>query len=304
MKRSFLSKLHINGIYYLVGALLLLVGLPLYQFLVLFPQGYGDALAATGQTSFTPYLLWIEDHMGQFLSFRALLVIAFATLIGLPFTLFRIIVAQEILGREEEVNEEKEMEIQEKSEQEEQGTSRGKSEEPQEETEESKEPPEESTDETDGMPANAWRGKGFAVVAAWSGLLGIILYTVGTLVSTVYLSTISNSFTTHAAVPDNFSTILGIMTLVANTIGVGLLALSCLFFGAMIARSGHNLWPGVWVVFGYTALAVAALLSASAVAVASTSIEGQSPLTTPAILIFALWVLWFSIMLVRLKPEP
>jgi hypothetical protein len=94
------------------------------------------------------------------------------------------------------------------------------------------------------------------------------------------------------------------MTVITNTIGIGLLALSCLFFGAMIARSGYNLWPGTWVIFGYTALAVAALLSASAVAVASTSIEGKSPLTTPAILIFALWVLWFSIMLVRLKPEP
>src|SRR6202022_1596533 len=174
MKRSFLSKLHTNGIYYLVGALLLLVGLPLYQFLVLFPQGYGDALAATGQTSFTPYLLWIEDHMGQFLGFRALLVIAFATLIGLPFTLFRIIVAQEILGREEEVNEEKEAEVQEKLEQEDQGeqwasrgeseepleetgksrASRGESEEPLEETGKSKDLSEESTGETDGMPAN------------------------------------------------------------------------------------------------------------------------------------------------------
>src|SRR5260370_15059722 len=116
MKRSFLSKLHINGIYYLVSALLLLVGLPLYQFLILLPQGYADVLATTNQASFTPYLLWIEGHLAQFLGFRTLLIIAFVTLINLPFTLFRIIVAQEILASEEEVHQEKETEAQQKSE--------------------------------------------------------------------------------------------------------------------------------------------------------------------------------------------
>jgi hypothetical protein len=261
MKRSFLSKLHTNGLYYLISALLLVAGVPLYQFVVLLPQGYSDALASADQGAFTPYLIWVENHTGQFLGYRALLVIAFAALISLPFTLFRIIVAQEILGHEEEDNEE------------------------------------------DGMPANAWRGKGFAVVAAWSGLVGIMLYTLGTLASTTYLFVVSNSFTPHTAIPDNFSAILDILAVVTNTIGIGLLALSCLFFGAMIARSGRNLWPGIWVAFGYTALAIAALLSASAVAVASTP-AGQTPLTTPATLLFALWVLWFGIMLVRLKPEP
>ena len=261
MKRSFLSKLHANGIYYLIGALLLIAGVPLYQFVVLLPQGYSDALAFADQGAFTPYLLWVENHTGQFLGYRGLLVIAFATLISLPFTLFRVIVAQEIFGREDEVTE------------------------------------------TDTMPANAWRGKGFTVLAAWSGLLGIMFYTLGTLASTTYLSVVSNSFTSHTAIPDNFSANLDTLAFVANVIGIGLLALSCLLFGAMIARSGRNLWPGVWIAFGYTALAVAALLSASAVAVASTP-TGQTALTTPAILLFALWVLWFGIILVRLKPEP
>jgi len=51
------------------------------------------------------------------------------------------------------------------------------------------------------------------------------------------------------------------------------------------------------------ALALAALFSASAVEVASAPGSGQGLLSTPAILLFALWVLWFGVMLVRLKPE-
>ncbi len=271
-KRTFLTKLRINGAYYLIGALLLLAGIPLYQLLVLLPQGYADALASAGKGFFSSYLLWIAHHLSQFLGYRALLVISFAVLLSLPFTLFRIIVAQEILGQEEEEEDE----------------------------EETREIASTETQSTDDMPANAWRGKGFAVLAAWSGLLSIILYTLGTLASTVYLAIVSSTF---SATHSNFSTIAGALSIISNTIGGGLLALSCLFFGAIIARRGLMLWPGKWVAFGYTALAVAALLSGSAVAVASAPTEGQAALTTPAILLFALWVLWFGIMLVRLKPE-
>ena len=156
------------------------------------------------------------------------------------------------------------------------------------------------------MPAYAWRGKGFAVLAAWSGLLSIILYTLGTLASAVYLAIASSTFSGHisnTSISNNFSTIASVLSIVSNTAGSGLLALSCLFFGAIIARRGLKLWPGIWVAFGYTALAVAALLSGSAVAVASSPLEGQAALTTPAILLFAIWVLWFAIMLIRLKPE-
>ena len=45
MKRTFLAKIQINGLYCAIGALLLLVGIPLYQFLVLIPSGYSNALA-------------------------------------------------------------------------------------------------------------------------------------------------------------------------------------------------------------------------------------------------------------------
>ena len=276
-KRTFLTKLRINGTYYLIGALLLLAGVPLYQSLVLLPQGYADAVLSAGKGAFPSYVIWIGHHLSQFLGYRALLVISFAVLLSLPFTLFRIIVAQEILGQEEE--EENEEEIME------------------EETESAE------TQNPDSMPAYAWRGKGFAVLAAWTGLFSIILYTIGTLVSAVYLAVVSSTFSGLTATPGNFPTIATLLTIISNTIGGGLLALSCLFFGAIIARRGLRLWPGIWVAFGYTALAVAALLSGSAVAVASTPTEGQAALTTPALLLFALWVLWFAIMLIRLKPE-
>jgi hypothetical protein len=292
MKRSFLSKLHTNGIYYITGTLLLIIGVPLYQYLVLLPQGYNDVLTSAEGGAFAPYLLWIGGHLAAFLGYRALSIAAFTALLGLPFTLFRIIVAQEILGSEDtepvvEVMSEEDHPQQELS-------------------QESAEAPGE-LQETEGGEASStlsWRGKGFAVLAAWTGLLAIILYLLGTLASTFYLTVVSNSFTEHTATPGSFSTISGATTIVTYTIGGGLLAIACLFFGAMIVRSGMKLWPGIWVAFGYTALAVAALLSVSAVAIVSAPIEGKAALATPAILLFALWALWFGIMLVRLKPEP
>ena len=291
MKRTFLTKLHINGIYYLIGALLLLVAVPLYQLLILLPQGYANALASAGIGAFASYLLWIGNNFDQFLGYRTILIIAFAALVSLPFTLFRIIVAQEILAEDDGENDDGEDEDDEET-NEEVVEDQGK-----EEAESTE------TKVEDGMPAMAWRGKGFAVLAAWSGLSSIVLYVFSTLASTIYLTIVSGTFSTHTITPAAFPAIFITLSIVTNTLGGGLLALSCLFFGAIIARRGLRLWPGAWVAFGYTALAVAALLSGSAVAVASAPAEGQAALTTPAILLFALWVLWFGIMLVRLKPE-
>ncbi len=268
MKRTFLSRLHRNGVYYLIGALLLLLGVPLFQFLVLIPQGYSEALAASESGHFTTYLAWINSHVVSFVAYRSVLVIAFGLLFNLPFTLFRIIVAQEILGSGEEPEEE----------------------------EKEKEKAGEGA-----LPSDAWRGKGYAVIAAWSGLFGIILYALGTLAGTIYAVSIAASFS--ASLPDSFSAFSSLFTIITNTAGGGLLALACLFFGAVIARRGLNLWPGIWVAFGYVALALAALFSGSAVATASSPQGGQAALTTAAILGFALWVLWFGVMLVRLKPE-
>lgn len=283
MKRSFLSKLRTNGVYYIVGALLLLIGVPLYQLVILTPEGYNNAVAAAGNGAYIPYLLWLNTHIGQFLGYRVLLIVSFALLISLPFALFRIIVAQEILGMEDEDKDEDE--------------------EPADENEEDED--EQTADEatTDGMPPYAWRGRGFAVLAAWGGLGGVLFSTVGTILSTLYLFIVGSNFTSHTPIPASFSALSSAFNILTYTIGGGLLALALLFFGAIIARRGRTLWPGIWVAFSYLAIATAALLSGSAVAVSSAPVSGQAALTTPAILLFALWVLWLGIMLVRLKPE-
>ncbi|HLJ34004.1 MAG TPA: hypothetical protein VKU38_10155 [Ktedonobacteraceae bacterium] len=286
MKRSFLSKLHTHGIYYLVGALLLLIGVPLYQFAILNPEGYNAALATVSKGSFVTYLLWLNAHPGQFLGYRILLIVAFALLLSLPFTLFRIIVAQEILGLED-VEQEEIVNDEETTASGTEGDSKDR-----------------DAQETDGMPPYAWRGRGFAVIAAWAGLGGVIFCTVGTILSTLYLFIVGSSFSSHEPVQSAFPGLSSTFDILTYTVGGGLLAVALLFFGAIIASRGRHLWPGIWVVFSYLAIAGAALLSGSAVAVASAPTEGQAALTSPAILVLALWVLWLGIMLVRLKPEP
>lgn len=292
MKRNLLSRLRTNGACYIVGALLLLIGVPLYQALVLTPQGYDGALRAAVTQRFAPYLLWIGAHSLTFILYRVLLVVAFVLLLTLPFTLFRIIVAQEILEQQDE-----EPEDDEGQEDEEENAGEAENDEDDEGDKEG---------ESGGMPSEAWRGKGLVVLAAWTGIIGLSLYVLATIASTFYLATVSSSFVASAhrgQVPGNFSALSSTFAILSNTVGIGLLALSILFFSGVIARRGLKLWPGIWVAFAYVALAVGLLLSASAVAIATTSAQGQTILTTPAILLFALWMLWLGIMLVRLKPE-
>lgn len=292
MKRSFLAKLHTNGIYYLASAFILLIVVPLYQFGLLNPQGYGAALATVSNGSFVAYLLWLSTHLGQFLGYRILLIVAFALLLNLPFTLFRIIVAQEILGLEEEAQKEdlSDQAATTSGEEGKNGNNEDKG--------------DQEADGTRDMPPNAWRGRGFAVIAAWAGLGGVVFSTVGTSLSTLYLFIVGSSFNSHIPVPGSFASFSSTFDILTYTVGGGLLSLSLILFGAIIASRGRRLWPNVWVLFSYLAIAAAALLSGSAVAIASAPAEGQTTLTSPAILLFALWVLWFGIMLVRLKPEP
>ncbi len=279
MKRSFLSRLQLGGWYYLPGALLLLLGVPIYQLVVLNPSNYNAVLRAQSSNHFAIYLVWINTHPLQYIVYRILLIAAFALLLTLPFNLFRVIVAQEIVDQQEQAEDE---------------------------LDESEDEDEDEANESeqageDGMPPYAWRGKGFAVIAAWAGLIGLLTYILGAVIGTIYVVAASKGVTS-TSVPSSFAILYNIFSLMSNTVGIGLVALSTLFFGALIARRGRNLWPTVWILFGYTALAVAALLSGSAVATAGAPSE-QATLTTPAFLLFALWVLWYSIMLIRLKPE-
>src|SRR5947199_5385776 len=148
-KRSLLSRLRLNGVFYLISALLLLAGVPLYQLLVLNPAGYGTVLATnSGPTLAIAYLDWIVTHHIQFLIHRLLLILTFVLLLTLPFALFRIIVAQELVDQVERA-----------------GQTEG------EETEQQAE---------DSLPAHPWRGKGFVIIAAWAGLCGLLLYILGT----------------------------------------------------------------------------------------------------------------------------
>ncbi len=295
MKRSFLARLRSNGTLYLCGGLLLLAGIPAYQAFVLAPLGYNNALTVTSAGNSAAYLVWIGAHQVSFLLYRVLLLLAFILLLSLPFSLFRVIIAQELMGQEEREAEE----LAEDDESDEDDA-----EEETEESEDEVQEEEEETEETDGMPPYAWRGKGFAVIAAWAGIIGLICYIVGTLASTFYLTSISSGVPPNATLSSGNVLLISIFAILTNTVGVGLLALSMLLFGAVIARSGSKLWPVAWVIFGYIALVVAALFSGSAVSVASAPASGQAPLTAPAILLFGVWVLWLGVMLVRLKPEP
>jgi hypothetical protein len=270
MKHNLLSRLRLSGWYYLLGALLLLLGVPFYQLLVLNPLNYNAILSNQGNSHFAFYLAWISNYTLQYVLYRCLLIAAFVLLLTLPFNLFRIIVAQEIVDQQERADEE-------------QG--------------EDDEDDMEQLGE-DGMPPYAWRGKGFAVIAAWAGLFGLIAYILGAVIGTLYVLAVSKSIT----IPGSFTLLYNIFSITSNALGIGLLALSTLFFGALIARRGRDLWPTVWLLFGYMALAVTALLSGSAVAVASAP-GTQATLTTPAFLLFGLWVLWLGILLIRLKPE-
>ena len=300
MKRSLLTRLHSNGIAYIIGALLLLLGLPLYQTLILSPAGYGDALNALTINHFASYLAWIHTHLATFILYRLFLIISFALLISFPFSLFRIIVAQEIMAQQEREHEELAAEDESKDKED---TTINPGKEVEEDRDEAEEDRDEAEDDNDGMPPYAWRGKGFAIIAAWAGLFGLLVYVIGAIVSTLYFVIVGSNATSNIA-PTNIALLSNLFALATNTAGLGLLALATLFFGAMIARSGRNLWPTSWVAFSYLALAVAALLSGGAVGVAGAPNGGQSAFTTPSILLFALWILWLGIMLVRLKPEP
>jgi len=269
MKRTFLAKLQRSALSCLIGALLLVLGVPLYQFLVLTPAGYGSALNTIAQT-----LRWINGHGLLFSGYRALLVVGFALMFGFPFALFRIIVAQEIIGREEIEGENEDGEA---------ATAEH-----------------DGASQADGLPEFAWRGKGYAVLAAWTGLPGLIFFAGGTLASTIYLLSSAASLSSQST--GDLASLTGLFAILTYTVGGGLLGLSSLFFGAVIARSGRRLWPDSWVIFGYVGLAIAALMCGSAVELAFAP-TGQALLSTPAILLFALWALWFGVMVVRLKPE-
>jgi len=284
MKRSLLARLRTNGALYLISATLLVLGVPLYQALALEPAGFSSALNTTRANTFSLYLVWVHGHTGLFLGYRILLMLSFLLILTLPFSLYRIIVAQEILGQQERTSNdttEDDVEAETQDEQE----------------------PAAVTNTDDGMPAFAWRGKGFVVLAAWLGTAGLLLYILGTIASTLYLTISSAHVTSGTEVSDGVISLAGAFTIITNIVGIGLLGLGLLFFGAMISRTGTNLWPGIWVVFGYVAILVGALLCIGTIPAITADSGSQGLLNTVATFLFALWTGWFSLMLTRLQPE-
>lgn len=298
MKRGLLARLRTNGVTYIVAALILLLVVPLYQLLILNPTGFGQAESNAGAQRYIAYLAWISTHISPFLIDRALLIIAFILLISFPYALYRIIVAQEIMYQQEleeteeidEDEEDAEHDVEEVATDNAAMTAVNEG--------------EEIASAEDGqlaMPEHAWRGKSFVVLAIWLSMIGLGIYLLGLLVSTGYLFIIGTS--TANATRENVETYLPLLSIFTNTLGTGLLGMGALFFGTMIARTGKNLWPTSWVLFGYAGLFTGAILCISAVAVLSAPGIGQSTLTTLATLVFAAWLLWLGIMLIRLKAE-
>jgi hypothetical protein len=284
MKRSLLARLRTNGALYLISAVLLGLGVPLYRALALEPAGFSSALLGQAQGIAPAYLVWIHGHTGLFLGYRILLILAFALILTLPFSLYRIIVAQEILGQQEDTaNDQAEEDAEEDTQGEKEFVSVPGTE--------------------DGMPGFAWRGKGFVVLAAWLGTAGLLLYVLGTISSTFYLTISSAHVTAGTEVSDSVISLAGTLTLTTNTVGIGLLGLGTLFSGAMISRTGMNLWPGIWVAFGYVAILVGALLCIGAIAAATDAGGSQGLLNTAGTFLFALWTFWLGLMLIRLQPE-
>lgn len=94
MKQTLLARLRNNGWGYLVGAILLVVVIPLYQ--AFFLQPPPEAIG-TSETAQRLYLVWLGSHSLLFIGSQVLFLIAMLLFFNMPFTLFRIVIAQELL---------------------------------------------------------------------------------------------------------------------------------------------------------------------------------------------------------------
>lgn len=95
------------------------------------------------------------------------------------------------------------------------------------------------------------------------------------------------------AILTNFNTVYFVEGVGQNTVGGALIAIFLVCASLLIARSGK--FTGLLVYFG---LLVAALMAALALLFAVSAPSAQS-LPTPAILSFAVWLIWLGILLVR-----
>ena len=84
------ARIKLQGFYSLLAGFVLLVGVPIYQSVVLGPAGYrGPSDMAFTHEDYGPLLSWIGIHSNAFIVFRLLEIIAFFLIIRLPFALHR-----------------------------------------------------------------------------------------------------------------------------------------------------------------------------------------------------------------------
>ncbi|MGE5333140.1 MAG: hypothetical protein ACM3N4_00440 [Nitrososphaerota archaeon] len=95
-----LARIRLRGGYALLAGIVLLVGLPLFQNLVLAPTGYVTAVnAIVSRQQFGPLLVWSAAHPFESRLFRVFEVLPFLLAFGLPGPLRSVLWAGEQGGR-------------------------------------------------------------------------------------------------------------------------------------------------------------------------------------------------------------
>jgi len=87
-----LARVRLRGIYAVVAGMLLLVGVQIYQAVVLAPAGYTAAVSSisTGHT-FGPYLVWLGAHGSENRALRLIEVVIFVLAATLPQQVRRVL---------------------------------------------------------------------------------------------------------------------------------------------------------------------------------------------------------------------
>ncbi len=93
-----LAGMRARGAMALLAGALLLLGLPLYQAVVLAPLGYLAVAASAARQHFAPYLLWFGAHAGPDIGYRALELAIFALAALQPGPLRRVLWPVEARG--------------------------------------------------------------------------------------------------------------------------------------------------------------------------------------------------------------
>ena len=84
------ARYKLQGLYSLLAGLVLLVGVPFYQAIILGPAGYrAPSDSAFNHADYAPLLGWISDHGSAFTVFRILELLTFLLALRLPFALHR-----------------------------------------------------------------------------------------------------------------------------------------------------------------------------------------------------------------------